>query len=253
MSLGAGGQVVAALSEADWAVLKAALNRVRSGAGHGRGGDLAEACGGAVAGLAVRVRAVTTCGAATHSLVTQREMGASAGGLARRGAPRSGEVVLGGSSIRAYRRAAGAKGARLNVLGRSRGGLGPQGLRDLRCARPCPRLRAAARPRSRTDVPAQRAGPGPAARFLRSGGLHRGLFRSVLASPQRRDQGRARGAHPTIPYDCAASARRHRVEILWGLVPRRGAPCHPAQDATPARLMGALCLAADLDGLRSRP
>jgi transposase len=161
------------------------------------------------------------------------------------GRPDLAEVFLDGSSVRAHRSAAGARGgrrARARPLARR---LGHQGPRVRRRARARSRLPPPARPGERAE---RRPGPArrrPGARPRGPGRVRPRLFLRRLAR-----EAWARGSAPS--HDPAAHARRHRIENLWGRLKENRAVA-TRYDKTAAGFLGTLHPAAGLDRLHNRP
>jgi transposase len=255
---------MAVLSGAGWAELKAALDRVRSGEGR-RFRDERRTVGTVVRRLrdGARWRAVPA-EPGPRRRAAQLRIRRSRGGTWARllqapraaGRPNPAEVFLGGTAVRAHAEAAGAGGARLNALGRSRGGYGT------RARVACGALgRALAfvllpgrghEPAAAPGLLAAARALGPVGRVVRDRAYSSARWRSPIEAAGAEAVVPSQPAHRRVPHDGAAYRRRHRVENLWARLKERRAVAI-RYDETAASFLGALHLAAALDRLHNRP
>ena len=198
-------------------------------------------------------------GAVAHPLVTQGHLGQ---GLPRVTQPRPARSRRGlpGWHERAGARQGGRRqrGARLNALGRSRGGFGTKA---------CTICDALGRAIAFALLPGQGHELSCAPTLLSTaralGRVERVICDRGYSSVRWRRLIKDAGAEPVVPknpthwsapsqYNRAAYRRRHRVENLWARLKewRALATCY---DKTSASYLGTLYLAAALDWLHNRP
>lgn len=173
------------------------------------------------------------------------------------GRPELGEVFLDGTSIRAHQKAAGAKGAAVHALGRSRGGYGTKA---------CTVCDAQGRALGFALIPGQaselRAAPsllllvvllGVVARVICDGAYSSATWRALVRQVGAEPVVRPNPTHRSAPeHDRDAYRRRSRVENLWARL-KEWRALATRYDKTVQSFSGALHLAAALDWLSNGP